>query len=301
MLLDDASGDAYMMRAGQQGARFLHKHAQRGSGAAWCDERACTTSWDGKILCSSADGETTDMIAHYSAPIRALASTGGRCFAAVADGGIYDLRSPQVPVYRHRHEPYRAAVSLDGARIASGDGEGTVKVWDVAGQHLIAELTRLHRGRVSGIAWLGERLVTAGGDGTVRLLAPTLQMVQSWNVGAPVQDIRASSEAIHATLFDGTLWSVSLTTGAVHRISMDATFTSLAVSPQGTVAAGTEHGDLIIVDTERRIATRYFEHGGVTCAAFEHEHSLLACVQDGRIVRLDITAQTFASRRNASP
>jgi WD40 repeat protein len=212
------------------------------------------------------------------------------------------MRSPQTPAYRHGHEPYRAVVSPDGARVASGDWNGTVEVWSTTQQRILADLPQLHRARVSGLAWTADgRLVTAGLDGVVHMLSPALEVIRSWRTGAAVVDVQMSSQAIHATLTDNTLWSVSLTTGTEYRVALDAMFTTLAVSPRGTVAAGTDSGELIIIDSDRRIATRYFEHGGVTCAAFEDEQTLLACVQDGRVVRLHVDMQTSLSKRNESP
>jgi WD40 repeat protein len=292
-LFDSATGDAYMMSPGERRFRFLHKHTSQAlvamAGAAWCDDRACTGSWDGTILCSSEDAKTTDVIAHYDAPIRSLSSGQGHCFAAVADGGIYDLRSPQAPAYRHRREPYRAVVSPDGARVASGDWEGAVKIWDTTRQRITAELPQLHRARVSGIVWLdGDQLATGGLDGMVYLLNTTLEIVQSWRVGVPVQQIQASSQVIHAMLTDGTLWSVSLATGTEYRISLGGVSTSLAVSPHGTAAVGTDRGELILVDTDRRIATHNFKPGSVNCAAFQDAETLLACVPGGRIMRIHI-------------
>ena len=60
----------------------------------------------------------------------------------------------------------------EGARLASGGGDGTVRVWDASTGAEVAKLEG-HGDWVRSVAWSGEgegaRLASGGDDGTVRV------------------------------------------------------------------------------------------------------------------------------------
>jgi WD40 repeat protein len=90
-----------------------------------------------------------------------------------AIGLWYSARGPHdefATLSGHTDGVFSLALSPDGTTVASGDGDGTVRLWDVAGQREKFVL-RGHEGRVQGLAWSpsGDTLVTGGADKSMRL------------------------------------------------------------------------------------------------------------------------------------
>jgi WD40 repeat protein len=287
-LFDGGDGDVYALRREDSSAVLVHKHALLSFGVAWCDGRACSAGWDGRILCSSLESGATETVATFEIATRWLGGRDGHCFAAVSSGGIYDVRSASTPIYRHDREPYRLAISRDGAQLASTDWGGAVKIWDLKSGRLIADIAQLHTGLVVNAIWLDDgRLVTAGYDGFVRLLDAHFKVIQSWYLGSAVRYVAAANETIHAALINGTLWDISLTTYIKRSLSLGVTFTALSVSSDGAfVATGTDDGELFLIDAQHRIAVQRFRQGAVRSVAFESDRTVLSCAPDNRMMRL---------------
>jgi WD40 repeat protein len=89
----------------------------------------------------------------------------------------------------------RLAFTPDGARLASADREGTIRIWDVAGGH---ELRKLEVGRWPSIVAIspnGRWLAAAGGNGPL----------QVWSVATGKRVLELPFEAPAAFTPDGTL------------------------------------------------------------------------------------------------
>jgi tetratricopeptide (TPR) repeat protein len=86
------------------------------------------------------------------------------------------------------------AWSPDGARLATGAGDGTAKVWDATGGRELLTLTGHTKG-VTAVAWSpdGARLATASADGTAKVWeAAGAAAVQQWDrQDRAVQDLLA--------------------------------------------------------------------------------------------------------------
>jgi WD40 repeat protein len=219
-----------------------------------------------------------------------LEGDGNHCFAVVSNGGIYDLSSPETPLYSHEREPYRLAISPNAMQIASSDWGGTVKVWSTREHRLEAVLSNLHDGLISALAWTNDgRLITAGADGVVTILGPQLRLIKNWHIGSAIRYLAITNDSVVAALANGDLWRGSLATDTEQRVALGTAITAFAVSPDSSlVAAGTENGELFILDRDFDVKAMQFEHEPIKCMTFQTGSSMLLCATGSRVMHLDL-------------
>jgi len=98
---------------------------------------------------------------------------GSRLAVATAIGiWLYDAETgkPIDLLIGHTKGASSIAYSSDGARLASGSDDGTIRVWDAKTGILLHTLTG-HTGDISSVSYStdGKRIASGGGDGTVLL------------------------------------------------------------------------------------------------------------------------------------
>ncbi|MCU0862414.1 MAG: hypothetical protein MUC36_01360 [Planctomycetes bacterium] len=103
---------------------------------------------------------------HKNAGLIALGGAGKRAMVRAFDGR-------EVLVGAHDDFVLALQFSPDGTLLAAGDRAGEVRLWEAQGGGLV-ETLRGHQGAVHALVWnrRGDRLFTAGADGTVRAFDP---------------------------------------------------------------------------------------------------------------------------------
>ncbi len=181
---------------------------------------------------------------------------------------------------------------VDAILLATGSGDGTVKLWNVVTQQNIATLLR-PAGSSMAFSSDGVTLATGSWDGTVKLWdVVTQQDIATFKVHTEaITSMAFSSDGVTLATgsWDGTvkLWDV-VSQRDIATFKVPEEITSMAFSSDGvTLATGSWDGTVKLwdVETERDIAT--LGHGDpVLSVAFSSDGAILASGSHDRTVRL---------------
>ena len=256
----------------------------------------------------------------YYYDIGGLAISPDGTYLAIGTGGIVELldarKRESITVFRHTegnvYVNWSVAFSPDGAMVASGSANGTVKLWNVSTRENIATLEG-HTGSVVSLDFStnGTLLASGARDNTVKL----------WNVatGAHVATLEGHTDGVFSLAFfpDGKLaskawadggtvklWNVT-TKSEISTFDTDANGT-VAFSPDGAIlAAPSRYGDVVKlwdVATGTQIATlKHMREYGYAGLAYSTDGTILAVAANGLIEIWDVPTRELMATVSGGP
>jgi WD40 repeat protein len=228
----------------------LHQHDGHTSGVHWLGGLACSGGWDGKVLCTTADGSATRTFDPRSGRVTRLtgAPDGSFLVLATADGRIWKLDSELHPLYS-QEAIYRLAMSPSGKLLASCGLDGSLIVFDLAENRLVSRVIAHRAGTVSA-AWWSDVVLTSGIDGMVRqwsLTAGGLQPRVEVQEAAPVRFVQALADGwIYG--IDGGILAIDRAGSAPFRLDLARPVHWTSLSPDMRYLAVSVAGELIVID-----------------------------------------------------
>ena len=167
----------------------------------------------------------------------------------------------EIATLEHHDYVWALAFSPDGQLLAAGDGEGTVKIWEVQTRQAIAQLAG-DTNNVYSVAFSpdGRTFATAGYQGHIKLWT-----VKNWELLGTLQnrgtaysvdfspDSKALASAGHETV---SLWSIESGEKIVSLTGHAGWVRGVAFSPDGaTLVSGGEDGSVRIQNVETHLQT----------------------------------------------
>lgn len=316
-LWNPASGRALATLHGHSGVVNSVEFSPRGDSLASAGADETTRLWDtrmSRLLRAAREPDGAEILAGAQATKVAF-SPDGRLLAGVRPGALtiwsVATKARTSTLLSERPESDAGRIlrlgcefSPDGKLLATGDPDGSVRLWDVVARRVI----RILRGHPIAVTQLGFAaggvLVSANGGGSTGAAAS----VRLWNLGRPgghAQLLTGAGDsslplAVFALSADGELlvaptpenrvaiWEIA-TRRKVATLKEEATVISLAISPDGKlIAGGGRDGSVHVWDRASGMRTRRLvgHVGPVLALTFSPDSKTLASGGMDRTVRL---------------
>lgn len=164
---------------------------------------AASGGLDQAVIFWAPDGTARLAARWHRGAVEAMQAIPGAGFASAGEDGRIALwppiGAPAPDAVLEGHEGPVTALASDGAVIASGGFDGTVRIWRAPGD---ADVLRGHQGPVSALVFGLRGLVSGGQDGTLRLW-PSGEVLAEF--GLPVTALAALPEGVAAGGADGVV------------------------------------------------------------------------------------------------
>jgi eukaryotic-like serine/threonine-protein kinase len=251
----------------------IHKHVGYSFGLKWIRGMVCSGGdFDGLVRCSSLDGTETETLDSRSKKVASLTATPDHrsLIFAGADGKVWRFDRTLQELYAHAGPVNLTTISADGRLLASCAQDGSIAAFDLAQNHLIAQVTA-HVGAFCSVSWLGDDLWSAGGDGTLKkwsLRNGGLTLKHVVQLAGPLRLVKVVGGSWAAVVGpDVLLVSLDGTSVALH-LDAGGSIEALDVSADLRYVAASVNGEVIVVDLEHNAVTTLAIGGPVKQLSF---------------------------------
>ncbi|HUQ04837.1 MAG TPA: WD40 repeat domain-containing serine/threonine protein kinase [Kofleriaceae bacterium] len=289
VVLDASTGKAVMVSLEESATSLtpLHEHEGYSFSSAWCGAVACTGGWDATVRCSDpGSGEHT--IIKTTGPVRWIASGTSRCYFGTATGGVFATDSI-APLYVHKSELARLALSADQQTLASIDLAGTLISYDARSGTRIAERPLAHSVGVPTLQWDEDTFWTAGLDGNVCRWDRNLVLKESHRFRGASPRLAISRAHIAVAHSASILWIRNQISGVEVELDLHASITGLTFSNDGLrLAVATSAGEIYVIDPATARSIDAFRVGSKIHTMLIRGTSLVAISVDGTFFRVSL-------------
>ncbi|RLU81310.1 hypothetical protein CTZ27_32705 [Streptomyces griseocarneus] len=239
------------------------------------------------------------MIRHYG-PISGVAAHAGQYVATAGYDNqliLWDARTKQ-PLARanHDHLANQTAFSPDGTHLVSSSSDYSARLWSVPDLRLKAVLAdQKDDVEMSVFHPAKELIATASRDHHVRVYDFTGTLLATFTGHtADVISVEwvAGADELVSSSDDGTIRRWSLETGGMTaEIDLDGVETdTVAITPAGTIFAGNDEGEIIVVAADGGTQTHPAHEAGIKRLVHNADRELLVSLSYDRTLRVWNTA-----------
>jgi WD40 repeat protein len=201
----------------------------------------------------------------------------------------------------HKNGAYSLALAPDGDRVATGGGEGEVRIWDVANKRELLVLTG-HHGRVGALAWSpdGGTIASGGIDKSVRFWdAESGERKDAWtDLPDTVGGLAYSSDGkVLAATVEGNIFFRQVNNSRKPQVFRGHAreISGMAFLPGQHVLATYSYDKTVCLwdlDSGRRLALMPGPAGHCHGLAVSADGKTLACLGGGRVHLYDLERRT---------
>jgi WD40 repeat protein len=280
MAFDCQDGTARVWSRETSSLRVVHRQKDLAFAVAWFRDMACSGGWDGRVLCSSANGSVTrDVLSGHGRVRWITASPDHSYFVAATDSNhVYKFDGGLHELY-WQDRPYRLAISADSRWLASVGFDGQLVVYDLV-KSWVTSRVAAHAKQVTAVAWLDGAIWTSGVDGTVKHWTVTsgqAKVTEVMTEHGSLTYVKVFHGGWTGVLDNKSLMVMDSAGGRVaSRIDVGREIYGVAVSPDERFIAAYSNGEVLVIDRERHaVATVLTDKDTYTFADFADSTSLV--------------------------